>query len=129
MQTFSKASDSFKRANPHLFLASKFGEMKSARAMNKTEAEFARRLATNWRAGVIDGWAYESVTLKIADRCRYTPDFIAWTNLNRSIVFYEIKGGFARDDAIVKFKAAREMFKWAEFQMWSKNKGVWKRLY
>ena len=50
------------------------GRMKAG-AMNKTEAAYAQKLELHKRAGEVLWYAFEGVTLKLADGCRYTPDF------------------------------------------------------
>jgi hypothetical protein len=44
--------------------------------MNKTEKKRAVELEAARRDGLILSWAYEKVTLKLADDTRYTPDFL-----------------------------------------------------
>lgn len=76
--------------------------------MNKTEKRRAIELEALKRDGAIHSWAYEKVTLKLADDTRYTPDFFV-VELDGSIRFEEIKG-FWRDDAKVKIKVAAQQF-------------------
>ncbi len=79
--------------------------------MNKTEAAYADHLEMQRLAGEVLWYAYESVTLKLADDCRYTPDF-AVVRADMSLEMHEVKG-FWRDDARVKIKVAAEKFPFA----------------
>ena len=74
--------------------------------MNKTEAEFARELDMQLKAGLIADWKFEVETFKLGKDCRYTPDFRVFEN-DRTITFYEVKG-FWTDDARVKVKVAAQ---------------------
>lgn len=65
----------------------------------------------------------QNITLKLADDCRYTPDF-AWVNLIGKFEFIEVKG-FWRDDARVKIKVAARMFPWAKFKAVKRVKNEW----
>lgn len=76
--------------------------------MNKTERKRAIELEALKRDGQIHSWAYEKVTLKLADDTRYTPDFFV-VECDGSIRFEETKG-FWRDDAKVKIKVAASQF-------------------
>lgn len=76
--------------------------------MNKTEKEFADFLQKELDAHKIHSYQFEAVTLKLADNCRYTPDFFVH-NLDGYMTFYEVKG-FWQDDARVKIKVASEKF-------------------
>ena len=67
---------------------------------------------------------YEPLKLRIDDTCWYTPDF--W--IPEMITFFEVKGGHAWEDSIVKFKAARAIHTWAKFEMHQKKLGVWRQI-
>lgn len=64
----------------------------------------------------------QSVTLKLGDDCRYTPDF--YTVQGGALTFWEVKG-FMRDDALVKLKVAARTFSWARFVKVERIKGQW----
>lgn len=81
--------------------------------MNKLEAEYARVLDAQRAAGEIQGYMFERVTLKLADNCRYTPDFMVLLS-DDTIRFAEVKG-FWRDDARVKIKVAAAQLPMFEF--------------
>jgi hypothetical protein len=101
---------------------------KAARTMNKTEGRRAVELNALLRAGDIQSWAYEAITLKLAEDCRYTPDFFVVETSGR-IRFEETKG-FWRDDARVKIKVAAKQFPMFSFVALTARKardgGGWK---
>lgn len=82
--------------------------------LNKTEAAFLAHLrATGWP------WVgIQSMTLKLGDDCRYTPDF--QTFRENHLVMWEVKG-FWRDDARVKIKTAARMFPFLHFMAVSRR--------
>jgi hypothetical protein len=126
----------FPRASKEFFKMNREGSTvpsKPKSAMNKTESAFALWLEAMKRNGEIQDWKFEAVTFKLADGCRYTPDFMVVrrnksTEYNPVVNFAEVKGGFIRDDAMIKFKVAREQFWWAEFEMWQLKRGGWNRI-
>ena len=83
------------------------GRLKSGE-MNKTEFAYRDHLEALLHAGEILWYRFEGVTLKLADGCRYTPDFVL---MNREgwIECHEVKG-YWQDDARIKIKIAAEMF-------------------
>lgn len=83
-------------------------EKQKADPMNKTERRRSVELEAKKRAGEIRAWHFNALTLKLADDCRYTPDFLIEHNDAR-LEFEEIKG-FWRDDARVKIKVAARLF-------------------
>jgi len=76
--------------------------------MNKIEQRYAAELDLQLRAGLIVGWKFEGMKLRLADRTFYTPDFDVWLSGDR-LEFHETKGHF-EDDARVKLKVAAESF-------------------
>ena len=140
---FPKASSSFLRANQDAFPASpapatlppnqndsKAILERSRSYMNATEHSFSIGLEVARRAGEIMEWKFESVKLRIAPRCFYTPDFfveyppIAF----RKPLFIEVKGPFIREDARIKFLAAQQIHKWADFEMHQRLHSGWRRI-
>jgi hypothetical protein len=89
--------------------------------MNKTEQEFAHKLSA---MDDVLYWQFEALTFKLGHRCTYTPDFIAVTQ--DEIRVYEVKGGFIREDAMVKFKSAADKFPQFRWIMAQKKRGEWK---
>lgn len=76
--------------------------------MNKTEEAYAAHLHQRKLAGEIADYKFESYTLKLADNCRYTPDFMVLMP-DGTMQFHEVKG-FWFDDAKVKIKVAARQF-------------------
>lgn len=96
---------------------------KSPDGMNKLEREFYGVLRLELAGGKLK-WVgeHDSVTLKLADDTRYTPDFPVLTSDDQQ-VFYEVKGHW-RDDARVKIKVASALFPWL-FVAVTKVDGKW----
>lgn len=92
------------------------------RGMNRTEAEYAKRLEALKAAGQISWYGWEAVKLRLADRTWYTPDFMIM-HYDGTLSFAEVKG-FMRDDAAVKIKVAAELYPW-RFVIVRKTKGGW----
>lgn len=82
--------------------------------LNKTETRYAQDLEYRKRAGEIADWKFEAIKLRLADMTTYTPDFAVWQN-DGTLDFHEVKGGFIRDDALVKLKVAAEIYKYHRF--------------
>lgn len=94
----------------------------SSRQPNKTEMRFEQEhLKPLIYAAELFAYDYEAVTLKIANGCRYTPDFWA-VDTRGTTRYYEIKArGMIWDDAIVKLKVAAAKYVNCEFYLcaWS----------
>lgn len=88
--------------------------------LNKTEKLFLSDLRMR-QTSVI---GIQSITLKLGDDCRYTPDFWEVDGVG-NFTFYEVKG-FWRDDARVKIKVAARLFPWARFYAVQRLQGRWK---
>ena len=95
--------------------------------LNKTERAFLAHLRAN--PGEVGAWiGIQSVTLKLGDDCRYTPDFFCVGS--SGAVAWEVKG-FMRDDALVKLKTAARAFSWIKFILVKRDKDtpegwIWK---
>jgi hypothetical protein len=76
--------------------------------MNRLEALYAAELEKRRTLGEVSWYSFEAITLKLADRCRYTPDFAVML-ANGDLEMHECKG-FMRDDARVKLRTAAEKF-------------------
>lgn len=83
------------------------GRLKAG-AMNKTERAYADHLERLKWEGSILWYAFEAMTLKLADDTRYTPDFLVMAATGQ-LEAHEVKG-FWKDDARVKIKVAAEKF-------------------
>lgn len=102
------------------------GRMKSGQ-MNRTEAAYATTLEAARNAQEIVWYAFEGVTLKLADGCRYTPDF-AVLRADGVMEMHEVKG-YWTDDARVKVKVAAEKFPFvfkAVYKQPKKDGGGWR---
>ena len=75
--------------------------------MNRWEEAYGAELLVKQAAGEIEWFGFEPIKLRLADATFYTPDFAVIQG--GRLCFIEIKG-FIRDDAMVKFKVAAEMF-------------------
>lgn len=76
--------------------------------MNKWEEAYIREELEPLRlAGDILWYGFEAMTLRLAGRTTYTPDFAVLTKFG--LDFREVKG-FWREDALIKFKVAAEHF-------------------
>lgn len=91
--------------------------------MNKTEAAYADILEAERIAGRIHSWHYERVTFKLADDCRYTPDFQV-VYPDGLVEYHEVKG-FWEDDALAKIKVAATSFPEFTFRAFHKKSGQW----
>lgn len=98
-------------------VAMKLGESTDIQKLNKTERGFYEILRMQGHQWI----GVQSVTLKLADDCRYTCDFMCLTKLGE-FHGYEVKG-FFRDDAKVKIKVAARMFPWVKFFVVMKEDG------
>ncbi len=79
--------------------------------MNKTERAFGDVLEAARSAYHIASWRYEAITLRLAGRCRYTPDFfVVDRGLLSGHTFIETKGPYAREDSLIKLKVAAETY-------------------
>lgn len=81
--------------------------------MNGLETRFSYHLEGLRLTNEIKYWLFEKITLRLADRTTFTPDFFAKHSGGNEIndVFYEVKGGFERDDSRVKRKVAAQQFR------------------
>lgn len=91
----------------------------SAKGPNKTEAAFAAYLRTDMaRRGLAVDVLEQSITLSLANGCRYTPDIVTVYQESphggHYVTAYEVKG-FMRDDAVVKLKVAARAYPWIQF--------------
>lgn len=88
--------------------------------LNKLERDWLRHLRLTHPA---DHIGVQSITLKLGNDCRYTPDF--WTiDANGQLIFWETKG-FMRGDADVKLRVAARQFRHFRFILVERKKGQW----
>jgi hypothetical protein len=91
--------------------------------MNAMERLFADRLHLEVCTGRVLHWGFEAITLRLADRTTYTPDFYTF-DAGFSLTFWETKGHM-EDDAAVKLKVAAAQFPWARFWAVKRVAGAW----
>jgi hypothetical protein len=94
-----------------------------ATGMNKTEAAYQQILHMRWLTKEIRHYEYQALTLKFGHDLRYTPDFFV-VNAAGEIELHETKGGFVREDAIVKVRAAATHFHMFKFFMCKRIAGL-----
>jgi hypothetical protein len=99
-----------------------FGTLEKPAGMNKTEMAYDAYL---WglRGELVVWHAFESITLKLANDTRYTPDFVV-QRTSGAIELHEVKG-FWRDDARVKIKVAAAMFPFKFIAVTAAKGGGW----
>ena len=84
------------------------GQPKRRGRMNQTEADYAAILTIRQHAGEVLWFAYEAITLRLADNTRYTPDFIVEL-ADGTLEIHEVKG-FWKEAAKLRLKVAAETF-------------------
>lgn len=91
--------------------------------MTKVEQAFAWWLAKEKNEGRIERYYFESMTLTLtagrgrgAKPMKYTPDFLV-VCLGGGLRVVEIKGPYIREDSVLKFKMAVDLFPFFEWQM------------
>jgi len=111
--------------------SSRYGKRHKPGVMNQTETAYAEILQSRKLEGKIVDWSFESVTFKLADDTRYTPDFKI-NHCDGHVEFVDAKGGGPIDPkSLVKIKCCAEKF-WEftfviEQKLAKKNGGGWKR--
>jgi len=86
--------------------------------LNKTEKAYLAVL----RSLGVKNLGIQNITLKIADDCRFTPDF-NYLAESGVMIFVDVKG-FQREDAFIKIKVAARMFPQFGFQIVKKDKNI-----
>lgn len=87
---------------------------KDENGLNKMEAAWLQILRTR----PADWLGIQPFGLKLADNCRYHPDFVTLTD--GQLTAWETKG-FMRDDAAVKIKVAARLYPWIRFVLVTKK--------
>jgi len=100
----------------------------STKGPNKTETRFENDYIRDWQiSGQLENYGFETITLKIANGCRYTPDWVVkFSDPTRPITFYEIKArNMIWDDAKVKLKVAADKYPYFHFYLcaWDAKSG------
>lgn len=130
----ASTSKSFQKLNPHLFghggeddaehdliealttPKPKRLKQNSKPVLNKLEAEYLRVLTVLGKRVLS-----QSVTLKLANGVRYTPDFFCF-DCNTA---WEVKGRHAWEDAMIKLKFAAKEYPKVKFLLVWKQDGRW----
>ena len=93
---------------------------------SKTEARFALEVLEPWqRSGPSRAWWYEPLTLILAPGVRYTVDFMTVGGDKDDVTFYEVKGAWIRDRALVKPRLAAALFPHWQFYLAQWAKQAW----
>lgn len=105
--------------------------------MNREELRYAHELARRKGAGEVAWWGFEAITLRLAKRTAYTPDFLVVLR-DGTIEAHEVKALWKhkvdptldrvgwRDDARVKVKVAAHAFPWLALRAtWRDRSGAW----
>lgn len=95
--------------------------------LNKTERRYLAYVRSVNRTEWI---GIQNLTFRMADDCRYTPDFMVWDSNGLSAIDVKAKWKstgevHVEDDALVKIKVCSGMFRWCRFLLaWEEN-GFW----
>ena len=91
---------------------------------SKTERLYSWELDEQKQAGEIQRWEYEALKFRLADGAWFTPDFCVW--IGGSLELREIKGGFIREAARVRFLVAKRLYPEFTWRMIQRQKnGAW----
>lgn len=106
----------FRRRRGRVFAKGRTRKKREKGEMNGHEKAFAEHfILPAERAGKIETWGFERVTLKLADNTRYTADFdVVWAE-DGELVLYDVKANWSgkphiEEDAWVKMKVVAEQF-------------------
>lgn len=91
--------------------------------MNQTEARYAGQLEMLKLSGKILEYRFESMQFKVGEGAWYKPDFLII--FSDRVELHEIKGGFIREAAMVRFKAAMLLYPWFRWKMVQWKDGKW----
>ena len=91
---------------------------------SKTEAAYSLVLGDELLAGEIVRFEYEAMKFKLADGAWFCPDFCVWVSLGH-LELREIKGGFIREAARVRFLVAKRLYPEFVWRMVQKQGNLW----
>jgi len=94
--------------------------------MNRTEERYSRILDVRIMAGEVHKYFYASAKLRIGDGAWYTPDFLVILS-DGTVEYHEIKGGYIREAAMVRYKVAKGKYPYV-FRMWQYKRKRWKEI-
>lgn len=96
--------------------------------MNKTERRYRDEvLMPALRAGTIRKFRFEALNLRLGEKTFHRPDFYV-VLADGAIEIHEVKGGYVRDDAKMKFKVAAADWDEYRWQMWQWDKRKWTKI-
>jgi len=97
--------------------------------MTNAEQEWLKHLLFMKQSGAIADFTFigdRRGLLTIGHRCTYQPDFEILTSCGDVREYHEVKGGYAREDSIIKLKCAATIFPQFLFYLIEQNKqGQW----
>jgi len=94
------------------------------RYKNKWERDFAHSyLDPLVHSGILRGYCYECIKLRLADGAFYCPDFFA-PFADEVLAIYEVKG-WLREAARLRFLVARDLFPQFQWHMMERKAGQW----
>jgi hypothetical protein len=93
------------------------------RYKSKTERYYSWELDEQQKAGAILRWEYEALKFRLADGALFTPDFCVW--MPGQLQLREIKGGFIREAARVRFLVAKRLYPEFTWRMIQRQKSGW----
>lgn len=64
----------------------------------------------------------QNITLRLANHCRYTPDFTVYDRATKELSCYEVKGPHFWEDAKIKLKVAARSYPWITFYLCTRPK-------
>ena len=91
---------------------------------SKTEALYAKQLDKALANGLITAYWSHPGSLKLGEKLHYSPDFLVQL-ISGELEYHEVKGGFVRDDARVKLRAAAKIYHCYRFVQAQYNKKAW----
>lgn len=139
-RNWQNVSASTRRKNPHLFAEGAVGNpvletavgltkptkpakriRQSSQKLTKLEQEYLSMMIANHGS---DSVYSQSITLRICNGLRYTPDAVVLCK-GKDVQAYEVKGKHAWDDAIAKLKMAAHEYPAIRFVLVWKDNGRW----
>jgi hypothetical protein len=97
--------------------------------MNKTEAAYAEELERQRQLGLIHGYKFHALKIRLADNAFYEADFLV-LGRDFQLAIHETKGGFTTDKGQLKIRLAAEALPWFRFfkatKLAQKAGGGWK---
>jgi hypothetical protein len=109
----------------------------TAGVMNGTERLYAEYLELRRQGGEIRAWWFEAVTFRLAEKCKFSPDFMVQMP-DHGLQFHDVKATWSKDgkehahveeDARVKLRVAAGMFPFKFAIVWrSRATGEWREV-